>query len=215
MRTTILTFLFCCSMSFSFAQTDPKPMMKNLFESMQKDDLDAFSGCFLAPRDYSKIMIMLFSSISDKIKPGEGTVASDSLIKKAQGWALESLRKNADSMGVDLSKSTLVNFAYTIVKEPGTFLESLKGAIYFKFNEAYYSFGIDEAVLLDDKWKISAFGRFSAVTDKTFLTDPMPSKLTAFGSLETKTEISVKADHFVPPPPPPSPPPKPKKSGRN
>ena len=119
--------------------------------------------------------------------------------------------KQADSLHIDLMSSKYVSCKYDEIKDTGILCTSLTGELYFKSNDSFYQWKINESVLIKGEWRIIDISKITILNDIKFLSE-QPSKVSAFGTF-SKAKVKV----TLQPPPPiqvkPIPPP-PKQSSR-
>jgi len=178
----------------SRAQTNPETTLKSFFVTIQHTDSLKFISYFLSSGQMLEIVKAAESenlntdSINlDSLNFKDGLnnhFYHDYLIKKNY----RTLKFKADSLKINLSSLTYLNCKYQIIKDPQIFFTSLSGLIFFSDNQKTYKLKIEEAVLINDKWKITKLGQLSVLDDTTDLLKK-PTKLSAFNSLNFQRQI--------------------------
>lgn len=189
----------------SFAQDIHSNFLKEVFKSVQQKDTAAFLRNNMSHKDLREIVKLATSadSITEPSQP-----PGKSVEKMHEEFLLDSsfnkLINEAKSLGLDLSKSVYHDCKYQVLKDPSILIPSLTGSVYFKKDSTLYELKVREALWIDGKWKVNSFGDISVLND-SILYKTTNSKLSAFGSLDIKTEvisITVERDQPIEPPPP-------------
>ena len=181
---------------------------KQLFHAIQASEEKKFSSQLVSTRETFEILKLGMQSEGNTVEWGNIPFSSDqdSLVASK---ILMQLIKQADSMGINLKEAVYVDCYYSISKQPGSLLSAMKGKIFFKYANQYYTLGIEEAILWKQQWKIMAFSGFEKL-ENAF--ENAVERITDFGFFDRNIKIEnikieVIGDESPPPPPPPPPPP--------
>jgi hypothetical protein len=193
------------------AQGNPALTLKNFYSTIQKSDTAAFIKYFLSSQQIKEILNSVMSDTLNVAveEPGSIDGYKNHLIRNEY----DKIKMAAGHLKLDLGKATFSCVKYEIVNEPQYLFPSFKGSIFIQSSEKFYELQIEEAVFIEDNWKIIKAGNLQLLMDTSIL-KKNKEKLTAFNSINFEmkvSEIKVEEINHLPPPPPP-PPPKKRKS---
>jgi hypothetical protein len=209
-----LIILFLSVSTPGFAQTNPAPVIKDFFKTLRDNDTSNFVKHYITFGELSEITkAALFDSINIDSLRYRSNVNNPEFTYYLTQKEFPKIKTQADSLQINLSKTEYVDCKYQVVKDPKYLVTSLSGAIFFKEGNNFFELKIDEAIYINDNWKITKIGNITILSDSSVLTKEHVS-ITPFNGLDLEIKLTdVKLEEELPPPPPPPPPPKkPKKN---
>jgi hypothetical protein len=202
----LLTFL---SIKFNnFAQTSPDSLFKSFFVTIQKDDTAGFVQHFITSFEISTIIkIAIPESINQDSLNRDPLINSKEYNDMLTKHVLHKVQSKADSLNINFRHAEYIGCSYQIIKDPQFVFISLNGRLFFKVAQEYFELIIEEAIWINEKWKITKIASLTALSSDSILLKK-PQKLSAFNSLNFEiklTDIQVMSGEKHPPPPPPPP----------
>jgi hypothetical protein len=207
--------IFLAIQSRPYAQTNTDNVLKDFFLSIQTGDTAKFVQHFISSSQLTTIIKLAMPENVFQDSHGK-----DSLVNIKQyremlaGLLLNNIKSSADSLKIDLRSTIYYGCSYQIIREPQILFVSLSGKLYFSSTDRFFMIPIEEAIWMDEHWKITKMGSIMSVSKDSSI-DKRPAKLSAFNSLNFEVKLTdiqaMPSSNQEPPPPPPPQPPKKKK----
>jgi len=205
----IFISLFVLFNFVDFAQTDPTSIMSDFFKTIQDTDTTKFVRYYVTSGELSEIVkAAIFDSINVDSLHYKSNSNDETYVHHLTQMEFGKLKLQADSLKINLTRTKYLDCKYQIIKDPQFLFTSLRGAIFFQENANNYEMEIDEAIYINDTWKLTKLGSISTAIDSSVLTKKH-SGLSAFDGLNFEVKVidvkleDVKGQEPPPPPPPP------------
>jgi hypothetical protein len=196
------------------AQQSVLPFFQKLFVDLKTSDSVDFGTNSLNGQQFERLVRISSPQLADT---SEGWIRvkrfADLFYHQAIIQRFGRLMYQADSLGIDLTKSDYVDCKLEEIKDPMSYFRSARGIIYFKSKGSDYEWIVSEAIWIDDDWKLLTTGKIVKGSAVGF----PPAKADAISSFGSSSKIKVTKVVLTPPPPdvqkpPPPPPPEPPKT---
>ena len=192
-----------------YSQSTPENSLKDFFQTIkERDTIGITKFC----PTYGELIEILNAAATDNLNLDSLKLKSNTndvnFLHQIRLNELNKINSQVDSLKIDLNNSSYLDCKYQLIKDPQYFFTGLNGVIFFSTKTNIYELKVEEAIYINDSWKITKLGDFSTLRDSSVLTKKH-TNITPFNSLNFEAklvDVKMRDLESEPPPPPPPPP---------